>query len=254
MRESTSRDRIRLWAGAALLPVVPNAVAIYINLGPGWTSLSAAAWRALASEALLYTSAVLVVAAPLAGVVAMRIEQRAAQRRGGAGLALLIARTLALTVVFFTAVSAGLTGLEWSGSRGAVAFVATSHATLAAVVFGLATFGAYCAAVWQDALDAAAFSLVVALVAAGGLLVAGASVADAPPLALQTALLASPFVAAATAAQIDVIRLDTFYQISPLAHMRVDYPSWQAACGCYLAVGSVFFVGVRRRARNWRPA
>jgi hypothetical protein len=237
-----------------LLPVVANAAAVYINLGPGWTSFSAPAWRALASEALLYTSAVLVVAAPLGGVMAMRIEQRAARSRGAAGLAPLITRTLALTVLLFTSVSACLTGLEWSGSPGAFAFVATSHATLAAVLFGLAAFGAYCAVVWRDALDAAAFSLAVALVAAGGLLVAGSSIADASPRALQAGLLASPFVAAATAARIDVVRLETFYQISPLAHMRVDYPSWQAACGCYLAVGSVFFVGVTRRARNWRPA
>jgi hypothetical protein len=105
--------------------------------------------------------------------------------------------------------------------------------------------------VWRDTLDAAAVSLVVTVLAAGGVLVGGTAIADAPQRALEAGLLASPFVAAATAAQIDVVRLETFYQISPLAHMHVDYPSWQAACGWYLAVGCVFFVGVTRRLRNW---
>jgi hypothetical protein len=254
MREATTRDRVRLWATAALLPAVLNAAAIYVNLGPGWTSFSASEWRAFAADALLYVSAVLVIAAPLAGVVAVKIERRAARHADSTNIAVLTTRTLALTAIFFTATSACLTGLEWGGSEGTLAFVATSHATLAAVALALGAFGAYCGAVWRDTLDAAAISLVVSLVAAGGLLVAGASVADASPRALQAGLMASPFVAAASAAQIDVVRLETFYQISPLAHMRVDYPTWQAACGWYLAVGCVCFVGVTLRFRNGRPA
>jgi hypothetical protein len=71
---------------------------------------------------------------------------------------------------------------------------------------------------------------------------------------LQAALTASPFVAVATAAQIDVVRLETFYQISPLAHMRVDYPSWQTVCGWYLAVGCLCCIGVMRRFMNGGPA
>ena len=240
MKPSTSRNRVRLWAGAAALPVLTNSAAIYVNASPGWTSFPASAWRALAADALLYTSAALVIAAPIAGVAAMKVDDRT--------------RTLAISVLLFVAVSACLTALEWGGSAGTLAFIATSHATIGAVAFALAALGAYCGAVWRDALDAAAVSLLVALVAAGALLVAGASIADAPQSIVQAGLLASPFVAAATAAQIDVVRLETFYQISPLAHMRVDYPSWQAACGCYLAVGCVFFVGVTRRVRNWRSA
>lgn len=254
MREAISRDRVWLWVSAALLPVASNTAAIYVNLGPGWPSFSASTWRALAAEALLYTSAALVVAAPLAGVVAMKIEQRAASGRGGDGVARFTTRTLVTTVLIFAAASALLTGLEWSGSEGGLAFVATSHATMTAVAFALGAFGAYCSAVWRDPLDAAAISLVVALVAAGGILVAGASVADASPRALQAGLMGSPFVAAATAAQIDVVRLETFYQISPLAHMRFDYPSWQASSGWYLAVGCVCFLGMTRRSKGWRPA
>ena len=253
MNDATSRNRIRLWATAALLPLIPNAAAIFVNLGPGWMSFSASEWRALAADALLYVSAVIVIAAPLAGVLVAKIEQRAAHRPG-AGVALSTTRTLALAVLCFTAASACLTALEWGGAEGALAFVVTSHATLAAVAFGLSAFGAYCAAVWRDTLDAAAFGLIVVLVAAGGVLVAGAGVADAPPRVLQAALTASPFVAVATAAQIDVIRLETFYQISPLAHMRVDYPSWQAVCGWYLAVGFLCVAGVTRRFMNGGPA
>lgn len=251
MRESSSRDRVLLWTSAAALPVITNAAAIYANLSADWTSFPASVWRALAADALLYTSAALVIAAPIAGVRAMQIGQRGARERG---ISLLVIRSLAMSVLLFTVASASLTAFEWGGADGTFLYVATSHATLAAVAFALGALGAYCSTVWHDALDAAAISLVVALVAAGGLLVAGASIAGASSRTLQVGLLASPFIAAATSAQIDVIRLDTFYQISPLAHMRVDYPSWQAACGCYLAVGCVFFAGVKRRLRNWRPA
>lgn len=253
MNEATSRDRIRLWATAALLPLIPNAAAIFVNLGPGWTPFSASEWRALAADALLYVSAVVVIAAPLAGVLTMKIEHRAA-RRPGARIALLTMRTIAVAVLFFTATSASLTALEWGGSEGTLAFVVTSHATLAAVTFGLGAFGLYCAAMWRDTLDAAGFGLVLAVLAAGGVLVGGAGVANASPRVLQAALTASPFVAVATAAQIDVVRLETFYQISPLAHMRVDYPSWQSVCGWYLAVGLVCVVGVMRRFMNGGPA
>lgn len=249
MRHPTSRDRVRLWASAAALPVITNAAAIAVNISPDWTSFPASAWRALAADALLYTSAALVIAAPIAAVAATKIEQSSARDRG-----ILVIRTIGIWVLLFTAVSASLTAFAWGGTEGALTFVATSHATIAAVAFALSALGAYCSTVWRDALDAAAISLVVALVAAGGLLVAGASIADASPRALQAGLLASPFVAAATASQIDVVRLETLYQISPLAHMHVDYPSWQAACGWYLAVGCVLFIGVTRRLRNWRPA
>jgi hypothetical protein len=250
MRQFASRDRVWLWVSAAALPVVTNTAAIYVNMSPDWTPIPVSAWRALAADALLYTSAALVVSAPIAGVAATKIERQIDRDRD---VSIRVARTIAISVLLFTAVSASITALEWGGAEGTLAFVATSHATIAAVAFALSALGAFCSTVWRDALDAAAISLVVALVAAGGLLVAGVSIADASPRALHAGLLASPFVVAATASQIDVVRLDTLYQISPLAHMHVDYPSWQAACGWYLAVGCVFFVGVTRRSRNRHP-
>ena len=91
------------------------------------------------------------------------------------------------------------------------------------MALALAAWGALCG-VFSDPLDAAAFSLIVVLVAAGGLLVAGASVADLPRRLVALALTASPLVVIASAANIDIVRMDLLYQISPLAHMQVDYP------------------------------
>ena len=113
-----------------------------------------------------------------------------------------------------------------------------------AVALALAAFGALCGAAFRDPLDAAACSLTIVLVATGGLLVAGASVADAPRGLIDVALAASPLVAITAAAHIDVIRMGVPYQISPLAHIQVDYPTWTAACACYMTIAACCFVAL----------
>jgi hypothetical protein len=109
-----------------------------------------------------------------------------------------------------------------------------------------------CGATFTDALDAVGCSLTVVLVAAGGLLVAGAALADVPRALIDVALTASPFVTMASASHIDVMRMGVPYQMSPLAHLQVEYPSWYVASGWYLALAGLCFLGVRWKTRSWQ--
>jgi len=67
-------------------------------------------------------------------------------------------------------------------------------------------------------------------------------VAQAPRPVIEWALTASPLVALASVAHIDLVRTDTLYQVSPLAHLQVDLPTWPVVCGLYLAVTATCFV------------
>lgn len=205
-------------------------------------TVPAAAWaltqwsRGDASDALLHTSWLLVIAAPLTGV-ARAASLRLQPRRGAAVVA-----SLAVSVFVAVAVSAVLT-LAGLGVQ-AAAFVASSHAVMAAVGLALAGFGALLGTVLEDELDAAAASLAVALLAGGGVLFAGTLTGVAPRPIVDGLLAASPFVAMASAANVDVLRLDLFYRISPLAHLGVEYPAWYAAGAGYAVIATVCCTGV----------
>jgi hypothetical protein len=160
---------------------------------------------------------------------------------------------LTVAVSMLVTASAALTVFGWGQSDvEALRLVATSHATVFAVALALSAFGALCGATFNDSLDAAGCSLSVVLVAAGGLLVAGASLTNVPHALLEVALTASPFVTMASAAHIDVMRMAVPYQMSPLAHLQVHYASWYLASGWYLAFAGLCFVGVNWKARSWQ--
>ena len=61
---------------------------------------------------------------------------------------------------------------------------------------------------------------------------------------VDVALLGSPLVAMASAAHIDLVRMDTLYQISTLAHLGVDYPAWSVTAVCYLAAAVIGLAGL----------
>jgi hypothetical protein len=241
-----------LFAMAAVLPLAASAASVFVHIDPwAWFSMADSQRRAAAADALLYIAGTAVLAAPLAGVVI-------GARRRGAWLshkehsALAAAWPLSIAVALFVLSSALLTvaGFGIAGEDG-WRFVATSHATLAAVSFALGAFGALCGGTFRDPLDAVACSLLVVFFATAGLLVAGASVADAPRQFIDLALTASPLVAIASAAHIDIVRMGVPYQISPLAHLQIDYPSWYAASASYLAVAGLCFVVLTWRFRVW---
>ena len=240
-----------LWLLALVLPPAASAASIFVHVEPAsWLSIPAATKRALTADALLMIAAVVVLAAPLAGVAVAASRRTHALRV--APHALDAAWPLGVAVTLYVVMSAALMMFGLGLSSDAMRFVATSHATLFAVALALAAFGAFCGATFADPLDAAACSLTTVLVAAGGLLVAGVAVADVPRPLIEAALTASPLVAMASAAHIDVMRMGVPYQLSPLAHLQVDYPAWYAACGWYLAVAALCFLGMRWKVRTWQ--
>ena len=214
--------------------------------------MSAATKRGLTADALLYTAGAVVLFAPLAGVVVAGVG-RVRREEGDPSGALETTWSLTAAVSMLVATSVGLTVFGWGQTDPeALRLVATAHATVFAVALALSAFGALCGATFNDSLDAAGCSLSVVLVAAGGLLVAGASLANVPRSLLEMALTASPIVTMASAAHIDVMRMTVPYQMSPLAHLQVQYASWYLACGWYLAFAGLCFVGANWKARSWQ--
>ncbi|HEV8398031.1 MAG TPA: hypothetical protein VGQ37_27335 [Vicinamibacterales bacterium] len=214
-----------LYVTAALLPVVPALASVIAALEPGhWTGVSLALIRNVTPDALHYSAVCAVVAAPLAGVAV------------GSW------RRLAIATALFCGVSAALTLARLGVSADSLQFTATSHAVLACATLALAALGALLARAFRNPLDAAALAVGIALTAAYGVLVAGAPVGGLSTGVLKAALLASPVITVATAAHLDLVRTDIWYQVSPLAHVQLEYPAWTAACGWYLAAGCVGFV------------
>jgi hypothetical protein len=213
-----------LYPAAALLPLVPAVASIAAAREPGaWPAIDAALVRGLTPDAVLYTAVCVVVAAPIAGV------------------AVASTRRLLVATAVFCATSAALTLARLGVDADTLRFVATSHAVLASATLALAALGAWLGSLLRDPLDAAAIALTVAFTAAYGVLVAGAPVGELSPPMLKAALLASPVMSVATAAHVDLVRSDIWYQISPLAHVHLEYPAWTTVCGSYLAAGSAGF-------------
>jgi hypothetical protein len=176
----------------------------------------------------------IVLLAPAASIVV------AARRRHGSWAAL---RPVLLAVAVLVIVSAAMavasrtttSSEEWRS-------IAVTHVTLAAVALAVASIGALCSRVFADVLDAAAASGVIALTFTFALLLAGEIVARIPAVLLDAGLTASPLVAVASAANIDVLRDDTWYRLSPIAHRVFNYPVWYQAAGSY-AIASLACIG-----------
>jgi hypothetical protein len=181
-------------------------------------------------------AAVLVAAAPLCGVaLATRRFRGAVPAAAAFALALLI--------------SAGWTMAAWEWSTAAAGGVLASHATLAVTGLALAALGAWFGCTLRDPLDAAAFSSGAALAAALGLFAAGPLAAALPTGMVNAALSLSPIVSVASAVNVDLLRTDPLYQISPLAHLRFEYPVWYSPLLLY---GVVLLVSVAGTARSLR--
>lgn len=203
-----------------------------------------------------------VLAAPLIGVAVASRRSRLSEHLtcGGAKKDALrrawaAAWPLAVGVTGFVLASAILV-LAFPGDPDNVfSLVAVSHTTLWAASLALAALGAVCASTFSDPLDAAACSVGVALLTATGVLVVGPAVAEAPTGAINAALVASPIVATASAANIDILRTDVLYRLSPLAHIRFDYPAWHSAFACYVVFALACFlamtVNFNRRGRTF---
>jgi hypothetical protein len=104
---------------------------------------------------------------------------------------------------------------------------------------------------FRDEVDAAACAALIAVAAATTFVAAGPALADAPARLIDATLLASPVVATAATAGLDLVRTEPLYRLTPVAHRQFTYPEWYAACAAYLTAAMFCFAGVVRSLR-WR--
>ncbi len=226
------------WLSAAAVPVAAIAVLLAIDTRWSGSGPPAAIRTRFTAEMWLAEAALLVIWAPLLGVVtAMRAwssPDAPADRTRSVRLvvgAIQLGRPLLARVALMTAISAAI----------AVAMRTTidadmlrSHATLGMAALTFAALGAACARMFREPLDAAACAIGIALVAAFALFAAGPVLDSTPRWLLRAVLVINPVVATAAAASIDILRMDMLYQLSPLAHRHVDYPVLTTTLAVYV--------------------
>lgn len=249
---------IAWWLAAAIAPAIAFGTSLVHNAEPRvWLRLSRPLAQAVAGDAILYSASALVVIAPLVGV-AVVARRRAPNDADGMLLSPTVRARASIRrdtsavvggLAVFVTVSALLFIFALGITPDAVMFVATLHATLASAALALFALGGFCAAWLRHPLDAAGCALTAALISTAGVLVAGAPVADAPRALVNAALIASPLVGIASAARIDIVRMDVLYRLSPLAHIGFDYPEWYTTSACYLLAAAVCAAAVKARIK-----
>jgi len=230
------RDRGLWTVGAAAAPLLVRALVVSSYGHGNWSALPSYLKARMNADALLLESFVIVIAAPLAGVVA---ANRRAQLQAGA--AWLAGRCVLFAVALATTAAAVSFVFQPSVH---VAALVPPYLTMAIAALAMASVGAATGEWFEHPLDAAACALIACLVAGLGVLVAGPLVDRASAPAVNVGLFASPVVAVASAADIDLFRGEPLYRFSPIAHSQFDYPAWPAACVWYIAVAVVCFACV----------
>jgi hypothetical protein len=224
--------------GGALLPLTAALATIVTLLEPSAWLSPADGWQGLAPASLLFSTGLLLVAAPLAGV-AVASQARAAAPRGGWAATGTTCVVLLLGAFVWTTAAAGLTGVvAMASGDGLSTPLFAAHLVQGATALALAFVGALAAAWLREPLDAAALSLGLAISGSLGILAAGVMVERLPDTILGWAVAANPLLAISSAAQIDVMHTDWLYQISPLAHVQLQVPDWPAAIALYVLVAS----------------
>ncbi|HUK37131.1 MAG TPA: hypothetical protein VLV86_24615 [Vicinamibacterales bacterium] len=235
-----ARRRLSVWwCGATVAPIVIHAALLWLASQHGTAGTISRYVRVqVNTDALLLEAFVSVIAGPLMGVVS---TARRSMSDGGASS---IAGCGLFAAIF--AASAAIAHLVVDPATPVAALVAP-HVTLSIATLAATALGAAAAASMDHPLDAAGCALLLSLLAGVGVLVSGPLVADAPAGLVNAALAASPIVATASAANIDVLRGDLLYRFSPIAHRAFDYPSWTTACLIYAALAAIAFMLVVMR-------
>lgn len=248
------RSKVRWIVAMAMPPLVWLALAAAVRPENGPRPWPRAILEGLIEDALLLETVLVIVGVPVAAVwlTALARPGRVDDVQDGSpGVGQERAVPALLILVLCFVLSAAVTSWAASGwSSEAVRRLAPPHLTLAAAALALAGVGAWCGRMFRHPLDAVACSLAVSLIATSAILVGGPAVAVAPRPIVAAGLLVSPLVTIAAAAGVDLFRTDVLYQVSPLAHVRLEYPAWQAAAGLYFLVALVCFGGAARVVRS----
>ena len=223
------------WSGAAAAPIFIRVLTVASQHPARWTALPRYIRGQAAVESLLLEALAIIVAGPLAGVA---VATSAADGRGGAWI---VRRCVLLAGLFAIASAAGSWLLDPVAS---VATLIPSHITLWAAACASVAIGAASTRMFDHPLDAAATALLLALAAGVGLFVGGPVMAEAPAAVVNAALVASPVVAIASAANVDVLRGELLYRFSPIAHGEFQYPAWVTACTLYAVLAVICFAVV----------
>ena len=198
----------------------------------------------VATDALVFEAILVTIAAPIAGA-AIGASADGSTSTTLRRLLVALAVFIGTSFLFGSAVSR-------AGALDAVVLM-QSRVALAATTLALASVGALCAAVFANVLDAAGAAVLAALVAAAGLIGSGPPSADLTERAINAGLLASPVIAATSAARIDLLRSAALYQLSPIAHRRFEYPDWVSVSVWYLSVAGCCLIAMAWKLRGYRP-
>lgn len=241
------------WAAAVSLAGTVGAVVTILH--PRVWLTPSPAWSGLAPVALLYSTGLLIAAAPVAGVAIGCRERLRAKVAGAASTAARIVVSLVVGALAFAAAAAASTltiGL-FAGEDFSMALLG-AHAVqgIAALAIGLG--GAVLACWFRNPLDAAAWAVTLTWVGSFGILGAGTLVERLPHALVEWTLGASPLMVVATAARIDVLRTDIVYQISPLAHAQMQLPDWPIVSAGYLSLAAACAVVLLRVSSEATPA
>ncbi len=222
-------------AGLSLAATVAAFVTI---LDPrAWLSPSPA-WSGLAAVGLLYSTGLLIAAAPVAGVAVWQRERPVVGMPGGSTAGPILACLAIGALAFAAAGSASSVALGLGAGEGFSTPLLSAHMAQGAAALTLAIGGALLTGWLRHPLDAAAWGVTLTCVGSFGILGAGTLVERLPRALVEWTLGASPLMVVATAGQIDVLRTDAVYQISPLAHVQMQLPAWPLVVAAYLTIAA----------------
>jgi hypothetical protein len=222
-----------------LSAAIPLGAALFVVAGSGWEAAghpSALVRSTVTSRIFLLETALTLVAAPVVGVFAISsaFDRWTVARR----------LTAFVTIVATTAAAIALV----LRAPAEVGTLAAAHAVLWTAALTLCALGALCATLFREPLDAIACALGIALLSNVGVFVLGPLLEAVPKRAVDIVLLANPFVAAAASFGIDIFRTDPLYQLSPLAHTQIDYPTTVTTLSSYGLAAVTLLLGA---ARQW---
>ena len=240
---------------AVAVPVLSLSVILAADApGHGVIQIASASRARLVGQMLLTEVAVLVIYAPLAGLfTALRIRSLGDGVAGRFPPAMFVsawqfAHPLVLRITLMTATSVVIAFAIRSPIDASTLLL--SHVILWAAALALAALGAVCAAIFGEPLDAAACAIGVALVASTSVFVGGPVLDSIPRWLVNASLIGNPIVATAASANIDLFRMDLLYQVSPLAHRHVEYPTAATTFVVYVLIAAASLFLTARQFNN----